>query len=134
MRVSKKTIQKWCDALRRGEYRQTNYALQNDNGYCCLGVACELFIKPELQMRFKPTNYLVGCYPNRDNQPKAPRWLLDIGRDFESKTGINPAHLNDNGISLNLADTLKIESIEEPLTFDEIADLLEAVYIHEVLA
>lgn len=32
--------QKWIDALKSGDYKQTKSALQNKDGYCCLGLAC----------------------------------------------------------------------------------------------
>ena len=41
--------QKWVDALRSGEYKQTRESLRNDEGnepkFCCLGVACDLYAK-----------------------------------------------------------------------------------------
>ena len=35
----------WVAALRSGEYQQTGGALRYDGGYCCLGVACDLYRK-----------------------------------------------------------------------------------------
>jgi hypothetical protein len=37
--------QKWVAALRSGEYAQTRGFLHDSNGYCCLGVACDLYQK-----------------------------------------------------------------------------------------
>jgi len=34
--------QRWLDALRSGEYKQTMENLQDMNGFCCLGVLCDL--------------------------------------------------------------------------------------------
>lgn len=36
---------KWVDALRSGEFKQTKGCLQDADGYCCLGVACDLYSK-----------------------------------------------------------------------------------------
>ena len=33
----------WCEALRSGEFPQTERSLKNGAGYCCLGVAMEIF-------------------------------------------------------------------------------------------
>lgn len=33
---------KWVAALRSGEYEQTDGALHDQRGFCCLGVACEV--------------------------------------------------------------------------------------------
>jgi hypothetical protein len=47
--ANKENIQKWVDALRSGEYKQTKATLHRlvkfhstPPGYCCLGVACEI--------------------------------------------------------------------------------------------
>ena len=36
-------VRDWISALRSGEYRQSERALRTGDGYCCLGVACDLF-------------------------------------------------------------------------------------------
>jgi hypothetical protein len=38
----------WIAALRNGEYTQTTGTLRNDQGYCCLGVLCDLHAKAGL--------------------------------------------------------------------------------------
>lgn len=39
---------KWLEALRSGEYEQTTGALRSTNGYCCLGVLCEVAVKNDV--------------------------------------------------------------------------------------
>jgi len=46
--VNKEAIKKWIEALRSGQYKQGIYSLRNhnddeDDTFCCLGVACDLF-------------------------------------------------------------------------------------------
>lgn len=36
---------KWVAALRSGEYKQTKNYLKNNEGFCCLGVLCDLYAK-----------------------------------------------------------------------------------------
>ena len=37
---------KWLEALRSGKYRQSRYKLRSlDNGFCCLGVLCDIYTK-----------------------------------------------------------------------------------------
>lgn len=43
--------QKWLDALRSGEYNQTAGALHNKNGFCCLGVLCDI-VKDDLNLEW----------------------------------------------------------------------------------
>jgi hypothetical protein len=33
---------KWLTALRSGNYKQSKMQLKSDDGYCCLGVLCEV--------------------------------------------------------------------------------------------
>ena len=37
-------IRLWVEALRSGKYRQTTQCLHDRDGYCCLGVLCEVAI------------------------------------------------------------------------------------------
>lgn len=36
-------VQKWIEALRSGRYKQAQHRLHKADGFCCLGVACNLF-------------------------------------------------------------------------------------------
>ncbi len=40
---------KWLEALRSDRYQQTHGVLKNDNGYCCLGVLCDV-VKEQVEM------------------------------------------------------------------------------------
>ena len=43
---NKARINKWVNALRSGKYKQGRNALRpKENGFCCLGVACDLYEK-----------------------------------------------------------------------------------------
>lgn len=45
--MDKELKQKWIDALRSGEYKQTKGTLRDTNGHCCLGVLCDVAKPPE---------------------------------------------------------------------------------------
>lgn len=47
----RKEIKTWTKALRSGKYKQTTKKLQDNKGYCCLGVACELFTKEDYKLK-----------------------------------------------------------------------------------
>jgi hypothetical protein len=112
--ITKKDAQKWANALRSGKYSQTKHMLNDVIGrHCCLGVACEIFI-PENKKRYK-SERLYGSVPNE--QPNAPQWLKNINDDLENKTGEKFETLNDY----------------KDFFFDEIADVIELVYVHKAL-
>lgn len=112
MRVSKKNILKWTKALRSGEFKQAKGKLQTANGYCCLGVACKILSESH---ELFGDGMLIGITPR--TLYNDPEWLEKINLDFYELTGEHLYHLNDT----------------EDFSFDEIADLLEAVYVHRVL-
>lgn len=124
-------IQKWANALRSGKYEQGRAALQSPHGYCCLGLACKVSI-PSKMLQYSqcpqtgPTQYLTGGYPA--NQAACPVWLKGIDREFENLTGRTLSGLNDSGVP----ETFTKPEVA-PLLFDEIADLLEAVFVLKVL-
>jgi len=114
LKPSKKNIRKWVDALRSGEYKQTTGSLHDADGYCCLGVACKVFIPAE-KLKKDEDGCIHGFMPLDQNY--APRWLTFINKDFDRLTEAELTALND----------------ECEFSFDEIADLLQAVYIEKVL-
>lgn len=114
MKPNKADIRKWTRALRSGKYYQGTGRLQRDDGYCCLGVACDIFIPKKKRKLYE--GHLTGYVPY--DQPHMGFWLSDLMVEFEDVTGKRLTYLNDEG----------------GFNFDEIADLLEAVFIYEVLS
>lgn len=125
MKLNKVQFNKWLKALRSGKYRQTCDKLQDDKGYCCLGVACQVLIPKDKQVKeteeyydgskltyvTKKTKYLEGTSPR--DQKAAPAWLKKIDMNFQKRFGCALSELND----------------DHQLTFKEIADLLEQEYL-----
>lgn len=122
MKPKKQDIKKWVRALRSGKYKQTKKTLQNDYGMCCLGVLCKLTI-PDNRLSFGRNELMLGDMP--EAQPFAPGWVLNMAND-----SLDLAGLNDQGAIAEYED-LSDEQLE-PFTFDEIADMLELKFIHEV--
>lgn len=114
--VSTKDFMKWLNALWSGEYKQTNMALQDEFGFCCLGVACDIFIPRASIAKNHPSGTMIGGLPSA--QISAPEWLKKIDYDFAQ---------------INEFYSLSILNDDMAMPFSEIADALYAVYILEVL-
>jgi hypothetical protein len=114
MKVPQKQLKQWLEALRSGEYEQDRFSLQNSQtgGYCCLGVACKV-VAPDYKKKtgLDGNDVLVGEFPLRNDG--APKWLTLISDDVRGITGTSLTTYNDH----------------EEFTFNEIADLLESLYL-----
>lgn len=106
----------WVKALRSGQYAQTQNSLKDEQGYCCLGVLCDLHREAnggEWDITTEPYRYRDRAFvlargvcawaglldDNGDNPP------VRYGDAWEH---LNLATINDRGVS-----------------FAEIADLIE---------
>lgn len=117
---NKERIRLWIEALRSGEYKQGKGALQHNGEFCCLGVACEVAIKNELDIKvFHDADGFVQYDVEYNYMPiVVGEWF-----GFERDDLTNPRL--GKGIGLNAVrvnDELK-------LSFEEIADALEKRYL-----
>lgn len=55
--MNKPNVTMWIEALRTGPYSQTVGSLQDADGFCCLGVACEIALMDGIPLQ-------VGRYEN----------------------------------------------------------------------
>lgn len=101
-----KEFKLWLKALRSGNFKQTTGCLQDDSGYCCLGVACEVLIDEYDKVR----NVLGMLHDtNPSDQIHSPDWLCIVDSYISGHTGTSLIQYND----------------DHELTFDEIVDILE---------
>jgi len=114
MGITVEDAQKWANALRSGKYKQTTGELQSQYGYCCLGVACKIFI-PDDKIKKDVYGFIEGGFPK--HQLSSPMWLININEDLDDKINYSFSSLNDGHY----------------FSFDEIADIIELVYIHKAL-
>ena len=121
MRLNKKQFNRWLTALYNEEFPQGQASLQSKDGYCCLGVACEVLISKNKQSN-SSENRLQGDFP--EDQTYSPKWLQKINNNFSLKTGKSLSILNDVGYFTNGL---------EPFTHPEIAMLLDLVYNYKIL-
>lgn len=111
--VDKDFIAKWVAALRSGKYAQSRYALRSTDGYCCLGVACEV---AELPSHYDGMNLLYSYACEYDLLPSVM---------YDRYGLINSPMLEIEGEEIGLT-TL---NDRYQFTFDQIADLLEWYYL-----
>lgn len=108
-----KNQQAFLAALRSGEFEQTNYRLEDEHGYCCLGVGCVIAERHGVEVRRSGLGLVKG--DSLSNQPAVQEWLglyNPYGDSLLRDPGYMPA-------LTRLNDTLG-------RTFNEIADHLEA--------
>jgi hypothetical protein len=102
--------QKWLNALRSGEYQQTQERLRKEDGFCCLGVLCDLYIK-ENNVEWQHNE--VDGYLYEKNSTVLPLSVIEWAGVEDHNPNINNrtetlARLNDKGS-----------------TFEQIANLIE---------
>ena len=104
-----KPIRLWVEALRSGKYKQTTTTLEDEDGLCCLGVACRTAQNNGIHVKEQFNNHLVGA--SFQDQPETLKWLNLATNNGSSSILINPSltALND----------------KENFTFLEIADYIE---------
>lgn len=104
---------RWVDALRSGKYIQDERALNTGKGFCCLGVACEVF-KDDVGLEVRTgTTGEVYYDGGRHSLPASLQSLLEITMrgTLTTKVG-HRKHLTE------LNDL-------EKMTFDQIADVID---------
>ena len=103
--------QKWLSALRSGDYQQTRSYLRNEDGFCCLGVLCDLYGK-EHNVEWNLANSGIN-YEFQDEPECLPPSVVE----WAGVVGTDPVIGNGEAFLSQLNDT--------GYTFNEIADLIE---------
>ena len=116
--------QKWVAALRSGKYEQTEGVLRNNEGYCCLGVLCDLYAK-ETGMEWFTNNDDFTMHGNDTMLPHEVRVWAHLADEFggyvevETDEGgaANPSYLANPSLT-ELNDKWQYD-------FKQIADVIE---------
>jgi hypothetical protein len=116
--VKKHVAKKWVAALRSGKYDQTRRVLSNSEGYCCLGVLCDIAPKAvgkwvESTDINKSRNFVSTTKDQSVARPttKVVEWAglkNRLGKHDGMKSCL--ATMNDNGASFTvIADIIEAE-------------------------
>lgn len=111
----------WVEALRSGEYRQTEGYLRTDEGHCCLGVLCDLAEKRGVvQGGHDGNRYGYGRWSESHTLPEeVMEWAGTRGDDNPMVTVYLGAEYGTRSMPLaELNDTFKWD-------FNQIADAIE---------
>lgn len=106
--MKKSDVKKWAKALRSGEYAQAqNYLCEVDEidgttAYCCLGVACDLFVDEYWRpLPHRYNDWSIGEFKKWDSVDTtvlpAPEMMKSMGLDPAYAKDL--ADLNDRGWS-----------------------------------
>ena len=115
--------QKWIDALRSGDYEQGSEKLRTPNGYCCLGVLCDLYAQEhDTQWEFR------GYDENADETNPHPMdyWYFGDQSEFLPESVMNWAGLKTHNPSVRV----DVEDNDEDNWYfqDEIANVNDSGY------
>ena len=113
-------FEQWIKALRSGEYEQSKHALQDNKGYCCLGVACKITIDDKLLLKRLPmtdwvSGTMMGDMPC--SQPHSAKWLRYVNKRMVDLFGDSLMVMNDGLL----------------YDFNEIADILSFFYDNDMI-
>lgn len=112
---------RWMEALRSGKYKQTRYKMQDSEGYCCLGVLCDVVdpdgwkASPFAGLAFLHNGNEV--YPPAEVQAKAKLNYGELYGEIPDSRWL--AKLNDNF-------QLSFEEIAEAIHLITLADMEDA--------
>lgn len=112
----------WIRALRSGKYKQTRGALHKGEGFCCLGVACDLAVQAGVVRTVKKDGMEVGVAYDG----------LEVKATYDGCIAVLPPRVmkwlrlrTPNGMSRSLALPSLTKMNDQGKSFSEIADFIE---------
>ena len=97
-------------ALKSGLFRQVHGVLEDQDGYCCLGLGVILTCQKNNKLQLNSLGEMIGGTPSM--QPNCSLWMRKINMQYMDITGSSLVERNDNN----------------KWSFDQIADDLMRVF------
>ena len=116
--------EKWIDALRSGKYEQGSERLRGVNGYCCLGVLCDLYAQ-EHNKEWDFRGY--DEYSEEVNPRPMDYWYFEEQSEFLPESVKKWAGLSTSNPNVKV-DVTDDDDEEDWFYFDEIANLNDSGY------
>ena len=122
---------KWVAALRSGNYEQTTHRLRGKKGFCCLGIACDLYMKATGKGEWKKKSQRFGSgslepyygfeIHDGEHMVNADTILPQVVMDWIGIHGAMGGYVKSDGTaaSLDYDNDLGMD-------FSEIADIIES--------
>lgn len=124
--MKKEIADRWVTALRSGEYKQIRGRLKKDNGYCCLGVLCEVVSK-DLGIEFKKDSYNTINF-DTETQFLPQKVIVHTGIKTRTALLIDPIGLSETEVLRNNDTELTVLNDHFLYSFNQIADVIEQNY------
>lgn len=108
--------QKWVDALRSGVYQQTNGYLKRRDGFCCLGVLCDV-VKDELNLEWQAS----------DDIETFTEYIISNQASYLPIVVLNHCGINNvNPLVIYHGEPKFLAELNDSrISFDEIANIIE---------
>jgi hypothetical protein len=118
---------KWIDALRSGWYDQGSEKLRSDQGYCCLGVLCDLYTQET-----KMVGWEFRGYDENEHLPQ-DYWYFDGESEFLPDSVREWAGMACKNPSVRV-DVTDNDDEDDWFYHDEIANLNDSGYTFKELS
>ena len=116
---------KWVAALCSNEYEQTEGVLRNGNGYCCLGVLCDLYAK-ETGVEWWETGFGGFAMHGADSVlPFEVRHWAELPHEHGQYVAVSKRY--DEGEDTTVFHSVSLTELNDSWAYDfkQIADVIE---------
>ena len=116
---------KWIAALRSGQYEQTDMRLRNNEGYCCLGVLCDLYSRETGEAWFETSNGDFSMHNSETTLPdKVQKWA-DLYHQHGAYVAVTKRYDEGEDTTIHHAPSLTELNDQWQYDFHQIADVIE---------
>lgn len=121
-----KRLKAWIEALRSGDYKQTSDQLYTGKAYCCLGVACDLYLK-EKGLKWTKESKMTYGVKIEDRVLETTELPEEIAAWFGLGIHNNPEVLDKDGAPVTLISL----NDDRGYSFKKIAKVIEQQLLKE---